>query len=151
MDERGHDIELLRRCYEAWNRGDIGTVLQATRPDFTWSAPEEIVGARGGRGRRQFERYLRGFSQVWDAFRCQPEEFRVHSDRVLVVVREEGRGRLSGARVQQRLVHVWTFRQGRASHLESHLLENRAAWQQRSRSGALLPTAAAPEPALVSA
>jgi uncharacterized protein len=114
-----HDyIELVRRGYEAWNRGDITAVTALAHRDFEWTNPPEIVGAHGGTGRDEFARYLRSISEVWDDFRCEPEEFRRVGDLLLVVVREGGRGKLSGAPVEHRLVHVWTFRDGKAVRLE---------------------------------
>ena len=37
-----------------------------------------------------------------------------------MIVREGGRGKLSGAAVEHRLVHVWRFRDGQAVSLEAY-------------------------------
>lgn len=115
------NVELIRAGYEAWNRGDIDAVVSLANSDFEWVAPPDLVGARGGRGRDDFASYLRSFSEVWDDFRCEPQEFWSAGDTVLVLVRETGRGKLSGARVHHHLVHVWTFREGRAVRMEGHV------------------------------
>jgi uncharacterized protein len=112
-------IGIVSRGYDALNRGDIDSVLELVHPEFAWSDPPEVVGGRGGAGRRDFALYLRSFSEAWDDFRCEPEEFRVAGDALLVVVREGGRGKLSGAAVEHRLIHVWRFREGRAVSLEA--------------------------------
>ena len=115
-----HDhIGIIRRGYEAWNRGDIATVIELVHPDFAWSDPPEVVGARGGSGRRDFELYLQSFGEAWDEFCCEPEEFRAAGDALVVVVREAGRGKLSGAPVEHRLVHVWRFRGTKVLSLEA--------------------------------
>ena len=121
----GH-IELVRRTYAAWNRGDISGLIELTHPDFQWVEPREIVGASGGRGRPGFERYLRSFSEVWQEFSWHPETFRHAGDLLLVVVREVGRGRLSGARVEQRLAHLWTIRNGRSVRMERYVDQRQA-------------------------
>ena len=118
---QNHNVERIRAGYEAWNRGDYDEVVALADSDFEWVAPPDLVGARGGRGRDDFARYLRSFSEVWDDFRCEPQEFWSAGDTVLVLVRETGRGKLSGARVHHHLVHVWTFRRGRAVRMEGHV------------------------------
>ena len=105
-------------------------------PEFAWADPPEVVGTRDGMGRSEFALYLRGFSQSWDEFRCQPEEFRVTGDALLVVVREGGRGKLSGAVVEHRLIHVWRFRNGLALSLEAFVdaddaVEAASPWADR--------------------
>jgi ketosteroid isomerase-like protein len=115
------NVELIRAGYEAWNRGDFDAVVELADSDFEWVAPPDLVGARGGRGRDDFVSYLRSFSEVWDDFRCEPLEFWSAGDTVLVLVRETGRGKLSGARVHHHLVHVWTFRDGQAVRMEGHV------------------------------
>ena len=112
-------VGIVSRGYEALNRGDIDSVLALVDPEFAWSDPPDVVGARGGSGRREFALYLRGFSQSWDEFRCVPEEFRRVGDALMVVVREGGRGRLSGAVVEHRLIHLWRFRHGVAVSLDA--------------------------------
>jgi ketosteroid isomerase-like protein len=119
-------IALVRRKYEAWNRGDISAVIDLTEPDFQWVEPREIVGISGGRGRGGFARYLRGLFEVWEEYRWQPEEFRLVGDVLLVRVLEIGRGKLSGAYVQQRFVHLWTIRNGRSMRLERYIDEREA-------------------------
>ena len=112
-------ISVVRRGYAALNRGDIESVLELVDPEFAWSDPPDVVGARGGAGRSEFALYLHSFSQAWEEFRCEPEQFRATGDALLVVVREGGRGKLSGAVVEHRLIHVWRFRNGRAASLDT--------------------------------
>ena len=116
-----HNVTIIRDGYAAWNRGDIDAVVAITDADFEWLAPPDLVGARGGRGRAEFATYLRSFSEVWDDFRCEPEQFWSAGDTVLVLVRETGRGKLSGAHVHHHLVHVWTLRDGRVVRMEGHV------------------------------
>jgi ketosteroid isomerase-like protein len=116
-----NNVELVREAYAAWNSGDIDSVVAMADEDFEWLAPPDLVGARGGRGRDDFATYLRSFSEVWDDFRCEPQEFWSAGETVLVLVRETGCGKLSGARVHHHLVHVWTIRDGRTVRMESYV------------------------------
>ncbi|MFL5865635.1 MAG: nuclear transport factor 2 family protein [Thermoleophilaceae bacterium] len=120
-------IEIVSRGYEALNGGDIDAVVGLVHPEFAWTDPPDVVGARGGVGRNDFALYLRSFGQAWDEFRCEPEEFRIAGDALVVIVRESGRGKISGATVEHRLVHVWRFDNGRAVSLEAYAAEALAA------------------------
>jgi ketosteroid isomerase-like protein len=126
-------ISVVSRGYAALNRGDIQSVLELVDPEFSWTDPPEVVGAAAGSGRRDFALYLAGFAQAWDEFRCEPEEFRRLGDALVVIVREGGRGKLSGAVVDHRLIHVWRFRGGMAVSLEAFVdsgeaLESATPW-----------------------
>jgi ketosteroid isomerase-like protein len=47
-----------------------------------------------------------------------PEEFVDAGDRVVVHFRFVGTGRTSGVPIEERLVHVWTVRDGKAIRME---------------------------------
>jgi|Tabmets5t2r1_1033131.scaffolds.fasta_scaffold09932_2 ketosteroid isomerase-like protein len=112
------NIELVRRGYEAWNRGDLGGVLELVDPEFEWE-PVEIPWSGTMRTRGEFVSYLKSLGRIWETFRLEPEELREIGDAVLVVVLERARGRASGVEVEQRLVHLWSFRNGRAHRMQT--------------------------------
>ena len=112
------NIEILRQGYEAVNRGDLGAVLGIVdreveirdRPE----APDPAV-YRGHEGA------LAAFDVSADTFeelRFLPEEFVAGGDHVVVVIRLLGRGRGSGVPVEDRVVHLWTMRDGKAVALQ---------------------------------
>ena len=112
----GGNIEIVRRGYDAWNRGDLGGVLELVDPEFEWE-PVEIPWSGTMRTREEFESYLRSLRRIWETFRLEPEELREIGDAVLAVVLERARGRASGVEVEQRMVHVWSFRNRRARRM----------------------------------
>lgn len=112
-------IGVVSQGYAALNRGDIDSILELVAPEFAWRDPPEVVDSAGGSGRSAFALHLRGFALAWDEFRCEPEEFRRAGDALLVVVRERGRGKLSGAVVEHTLIHIWRFRAGMAVSLQA--------------------------------
>jgi ketosteroid isomerase-like protein len=62
---------------------------------------------------------------TWDDYRLDVEELRDAESSVVVVFRERGRGKASGAPFEQRLAQVWTFHRGRIIRWE--LFPDRAA------------------------
>jgi ketosteroid isomerase-like protein len=88
-------------------------IPQACDPDIEWvEDPQRADGAiyRGHEGvRRSFERWL----EQWDEFGSEAEQFIDCGEDVLVVARESGLGRTSGASVSSRIYSVWTIREGK--------------------------------------
>jgi ketosteroid isomerase-like protein len=53
----------------------------------------------------------------WERWRVEPEDFLTNGDRVVVLCRYTGRGKGSGVEVESPGAHVWTIRDGRATHM----------------------------------
>ena len=117
----GENIDIVKRGYAAWNRGDIEAVLELVDPHFEWHEAAEVPGRSAVFTREQFQSYLLSLERLWETFRLEPLELRAAGDDVLVEVRERARGRASGAEVTQRFVHVWTIRGGRARRMRAYL------------------------------
>ncbi|HEX2125438.1 MAG TPA: nuclear transport factor 2 family protein [Thermoleophilaceae bacterium] len=58
----GGNSEIVRRGYDAWNRGDLGGVLDLVDPEFEWE-PVEIPWSGTMRTREEFESYLRSLGR----------------------------------------------------------------------------------------
>jgi ketosteroid isomerase-like protein len=94
------NLRLARSIFAAWERGDFGS--------NEWADPEiELVFADGpqrtswkgvGAMRKAFFDFLRN----WDDWRALAEEYReLDEERVLVLLRNTGRGKTSGMDVSQ--------------------------------------------------
>ena len=112
------NVAIVRRGYEAWNRGDLDKISRMVADSFEWREASEVPGAGTQRGRSEFDHYLRSFSHFWHKFEFEPIEIRDAGDRVLAVVTERGRSAHNGIDVSQLFVHVWTLREGKAVRLE---------------------------------
>jgi hypothetical protein len=92
------NLALVRSIYGAWERGDVGSM--------EWAHPEiEFVIADGpspGKwtGLSGMTEGWRAFLGVWKEFHAEADEYRVIADeRVLVLDRFSGRGKISGLEV----------------------------------------------------
>lgn len=117
----GENIDIVRRGYDAWNRGDLPGVLELVDPSFEWHEASEVPGGVHVYTRGQFESYLMSLGRHWETFRFEPQELREAGDLVLAEVLELGRGRASGVEVAQSFVHVWTMRNRRACRMQAYL------------------------------
>ncbi len=65
------------------------------------------------RGRNEVRADWDRLREAWDeTFRIESEELIDASDKVVAFIQVSGRGKASGARVEARVAHVWTFRDG---------------------------------------
>jgi ketosteroid isomerase-like protein len=116
------NVELVRRVYEAHERGDFATVFAAYDPAIEWDvrrmpavdAPLEGVHV-GHDGVRTF---WRGWLAAWETTSFEYEEFIDAGERVIVPQRQRMRGRASGVEVDVRSTQVWTVRRGKLVRME---------------------------------
>jgi uncharacterized protein len=113
------NVDALKRGYAALNRGDLSVVHELLDPDIEWHEPAPSPDAGTHRGRDSFERFLRGWLESFDEFQVEPEQVVERGGRLIAVVRQSGKGRASGLRVDARLAHVWTVEAGRAVRWEA--------------------------------
>jgi hypothetical protein len=99
------NLDLVRSIYADWERGDFRST--------EWADPEiEYIAADGpspGRweGLAGMAKGWRDFMDAWEDVRAEAEEYReIDGERVLVLIRQHGRGKLSGlAVVPEDVVH----------------------------------------------
>jgi ketosteroid isomerase-like protein len=116
------NVELVRRGYESFARGDIEAALAMLHPDIqiedhdrSLETPTTYAGRDGFLA--LFASVNEGFSDV----RYIPEDVTGVDDQVLVQVRRTGRGEASGAQVDERQFHIWDVVAGRAVRFRVYL------------------------------
>jgi ketosteroid isomerase-like protein len=113
------DVELARRAYAAFNRGDVEGALVHLDPEIEWhSSPQFHRGGRVFHGHEGVRQLLALFAESLDGFQTQPQRFLDAGGAVVVPVRLEGRLPGSHEEVVHEIVHVWTVRDHRAVRLE---------------------------------
>jgi ketosteroid isomerase-like protein len=108
------NVEIIRRTYAAFDRGDLDAILADTHPDADIRA--HPLGDEGiYRGREGFRLFVSNWTDQFDDFHQEPEEFIDAGDRVLVRVVQKGRGRGSGVPVEGRFWLVHELEAGRVT------------------------------------
>lgn len=136
------NVEIIRRCYEAFNSRNLALFENLMHPDFEVDLSNSMGFDRGNyygeRGLRRF------FQSYWDAFESisiEIEELIGTGHAIVAIIRARGRGTGSGAEVDARGPHLWLFRDGRVvglalyEHLDEALEAARVA-EAREVSGA---------------
>jgi ketosteroid isomerase-like protein len=106
--------EFAARIYAAVNAGDRGAIRALSAPDLVVGTTVEAY-----RGREALLEWMAEGDDVFDDFAIDVLEVEELDGHVVVSMRQRGRGKASGAEVDDRLTHVWTLRDGRAIRLQS--------------------------------
>jgi ketosteroid isomerase-like protein len=115
------NVELVRRGYDAFNRGDMNAAFELFDPEIEWSEGTDVPEPQLYHGHDGVRRQQQRFRESWESFSIEPEEFIEAGDRLVVIVKLAGRGKGSGIDVETRGAHVWTVRAGKAVRLEMYL------------------------------
>ena len=101
-------------------------IAQACDPEIEWVEDPRRADRRVYHGhegvRESWERWLENF----DEYGAELERIVDCGDKVFAVMREEGRGSLSGATISQRNYSVYTFRDGKIARYEEFYEEQDA-------------------------
>ena len=108
------NVELARRAYEAFNRGDLDGMVADFAPTFEYASTGAIPGAggayRGADGMREFLGWL------WNEFespRAEVGELIEAGDQVLAELTLRGRGKQSGVEASWDVWQLWTVVDGK--------------------------------------
>jgi ketosteroid isomerase-like protein len=100
------NVEIMRRAMDAWTEGDLADAIAFVHEDAIirpiigpeWHGPQGLLD--------MFTDWVEGFDQ----FSMTAEEFIGAGDRVVVRVRQEGRGSSTGVPVEVVFWFVYTWR-----------------------------------------
>jgi ketosteroid isomerase-like protein len=111
------NVEIVRRSYDAYVRGDLESALVAFDPEIEVH-DHDIPESGEYRGLEGLARWQADWESSWESWRWDPEEFIEAGDRVVAVLRVHARGRKSGVDVEREDGAVWTLREGRCVRLD---------------------------------
>jgi ketosteroid isomerase-like protein len=108
------NVEIVRRMYDAWNRGDFEAALSYIHPDVEWSDPPDNPGARTWRGHEGVQGALTAWMGAWEDYRYELRELiNCGDDRVLVAGWQTGRGKGSGVEISEENFSVFSVSEGK--------------------------------------
>jgi ketosteroid isomerase-like protein len=112
---------MVRRGYDAFNVGDVESTLALVHPEIEWHT--YLVPGPGGGTYRGFDGVRELWADVRNIFvdyRNDPEQIIEVGDKVVAFICISGRGLRSGADVEARIAHVFTFHEGKILRVESY-------------------------------
>jgi ketosteroid isomerase-like protein len=111
------NVEIVRRAYEAFNRGQVDGFLAAMHPDVQLVMSPAFPGPPVRHGHAGIRAFGDELNDVFDDYRLLPQSFREAAEKVLVAVRISGRSRATGIESGADIFQVWTMRDGKATEL----------------------------------
>jgi ketosteroid isomerase-like protein len=121
--------DFAARVYAAINARDRGAIEALSAPDIVVGTTVEAY-----RGREALLEWLDEGDDAFDDFTIELLEVEELAGHVVASMRQRGRGKASGAEVDDRFTHVWTIRDGQAIRLQSFARrEDAVRYARRSR------------------
>ena len=121
-------VEIVRRSYDAFARGDLDGVLGDMDPAIEWHQAQGLP--HGGLYRGLDEVRANIFDplddQWWDGFSAVPDEFLDAGDDVVVIGRYRGVGKQTRKQLDVPFVHIWTLQGEKAIRFRQFL--DTAGW-----------------------
>lgn len=103
------NVELARRAYEAFNRGDLEAMVADFAPEFEYLTIGMVPGTqavyRGAEGWMEFLGWMRS---EFASPRVEIHELIEREDQVLAGLTLRGRGKQSGVETSWHVWHLWT-------------------------------------------
>jgi ketosteroid isomerase-like protein len=115
------NVEVIRRGYEHFRAcGEMDEEI--TAHDFVWDMstfrgwPEQPTyeGVEGARA------FLRDWTEAWDDWKLELVELHDAGERVVAVMRQQGRAKATGLNVDMTFAQVWTVRDGMQARMEMY-------------------------------
>jgi uncharacterized protein len=106
------NVDVVRRSFEAFGRGDFPAVLETMHADVEWTDPETLPWGGTHRGHDGFGRHMLDFMGHFDEVRIDPDQFLDAGDSVVVTGRMVGRAQ--GQDVNVPTAFIWRLEGGKA-------------------------------------
>ena len=112
------NVEIVRKAFAAWNRGDRPGMEVYVDPDWEWRTAQKFPGVDAVyRGKDGFRRFWQTFREPWESIRVELERVEDLGDgRVLALMTFYGKGKDSGVDVTTEYANILTIRDGLFTH-----------------------------------
>jgi ketosteroid isomerase-like protein len=122
------NVDRVRAAWDAWERRDMDALFEFYDPEVVWDMTHSNMADLGLYHRHDgIRRFFREWAAQFDDFWAAPEEFQDAGDCVVVRLRQGGRGRESGARVEMPPYwQLYELRDGKAVRVAVHMTERDA-------------------------
>jgi ketosteroid isomerase-like protein len=125
------NAQMMRDLYDAFNRGEVPTVLGAMDPDIEWRQAEGHPYSPSGEPFRGSEAILQNvfmrLGTEWDGFTVTPKEFHDAGSVVAVEARYTGTYKQTGKSLDAQVCHVWRIRDGKITSFQQYV--DTGQWQ----------------------
>ena len=117
------NIEIVKRGYEAFGRGDINGLLALCAENVEWVSPgpSELPTAGIRRGREQVAQFFGAVDQVFEIQRFEPMQFVAQGEQVVVLGKDTAKVRATGKVLTEAWAHAFTIRDGKIAAFREYI------------------------------
>jgi ketosteroid isomerase-like protein len=117
------NIEIVKRGYEAFGRGDINGLLALCAENVAWVSPgpSELPTAGIRRGHEQVAQFFEALQQVFEIQRFEPKQFVAQGDQVVVLGADTAKVKATGKVLTEDWAHAFTVRDGKIATFREYL------------------------------
>jgi ketosteroid isomerase-like protein len=110
------NVEVVRRVFDAWNRGDFNAGMELMDPEVVIDRSRSVgPDARVYRGLAEAEQFWTDWNNAWAEVGWEIDECLPSGDRVALFGRFQGVGATSGVSVNANVSQVFELRAGRVT------------------------------------
>jgi ketosteroid isomerase-like protein len=121
------NLDLARRAYETFNRGDIPAWLEQFDPGVVWHTSVDNPDVDTYQGREGLAQLAATWREMFEQLRVEPYDLFEAGGYLLLPARVRGRGSSSGTEID--MPRTWTFKPRNGRIVE--------VWEHRTREQAL--------------
>ena len=117
------NVEIVRRGYEAFGRGDIEALLVLLDTNIEWISPGplELPTAGTRRGPQQVAEFFKAVDEVFEIQRFEPKAFIAQDGRVVVLGEDTSRIKATGKVLDGEWAHVFTIQGGKIVNFHEYI------------------------------
>ena len=118
------NVDLLRRAYEWFARGDVASVLDVMTDDIQFVVAENSLFYRGTPyvGKQEIaEKVFGRVGSEWDGYWVDAEKLHDAGDVVVMQGRYRGTYKATQRTTDAQVVHIWTVRDGKLAKMEQYV------------------------------
>ena len=118
------NVEIVRRVSDAYNRRDVGAMLDELHPEIEWHPWLQIQlggGATVYRGHQAVRKGIRELEEAFSEIEAEQTEIRDLGERVVAIGRLRGRGNESGVITESAIAWIVEFKSGKVIRVREYL------------------------------
>jgi uncharacterized protein len=116
--QQNSNVDIVRRGYEAFGRGDLDTLMTLFAEDISWvtpGPPEQLPTAGIRRGPQQVADFFQTLNTHFEVQQFTPRDFIAEGNKVVVIGDEVARSRKTGRPINLAWCHVFEMRDGKVA------------------------------------
>ncbi|WP_413944362.1 nuclear transport factor 2 family protein [Bdellovibrio sp. HCB-162] len=121
-----NEIAILKEVYAAINRNDIPAVLKLFDPEIERIEPEGFPSSGTYRGLEKIEAHFSQARATWAEGSCEPEQFFVSGDKIVVFVWVHVRLKDNPQWIDAHIADGFTFRNGKVIQMRTFVEKQQA-------------------------